>query len=56
MHSSECRRYADECMRLAREVAPEHRKLILELADRWRKVAAQLSAHETQTGRTSSDL
>jgi hypothetical protein len=52
MHSSECRKYAEQCLQLAPDFAPEHRKLVLDLADKWLQAAAQLSAHEDRPGRT----
>ena len=48
MHASECRRYAEQCLQLARELAPQHRELLLELADKWRKVGEELDAQEDQ--------
>jgi hypothetical protein len=54
MYASECRRYADQCLQLAQELAPQHRSRLLELADEWRKAAEDLEeldepdAHEGQ--------
>jgi hypothetical protein len=42
MYPSECRRYAEQCLQLAEELAPEHRDLLLELAQEWRKAAEEL--------------
>jgi hypothetical protein len=46
MHASECRRYAEQCLQLAQELDPQHRKLLLDWADEWRKVAEQLESRE----------
>jgi hypothetical protein len=42
MYAPECRRYAEQCLQLAEELAPEHRNLLLELAQEWRKAAEEL--------------
>jgi hypothetical protein len=49
MQSSDCRKYAEQCLQLAPDLAPEHRKLVLDLADKWLQAAARLSALENQT-------
>ncbi len=50
MHASECRRYAEQCLQLARKLAPEHRQVLLEMADEWREVAEELDAQEEMFG------
>ena len=55
MHSSECRSYAEQCLQLVRELTPEHRKLLLDLAERWREAAAELSARETHSSKKRLD-
>jgi putative SOS response-associated peptidase YedK len=42
MHASECRRYAEQCLQLAQELGPQHRKLLLGWADEWRRAAEEL--------------
>jgi hypothetical protein len=42
MRSSDCRKYADQCAQIAREVAPEYRARLLALADKWREAANRL--------------
>ena len=52
MYASECRRYAEQCLRLAQELAPQHRDLLFALADEWRKAARdleELDAHEDRS-------
>ena len=44
MNSAECRHYAQECRRLAEKSAPEHRDILLNMADKWLQVAAELVA------------
>jgi hypothetical protein len=46
MHASECRSYAEQCLQLARtmNLAPKHRRVLLEMADEWRKIAEELDA------------
>ena len=48
MHASECRSYAEQCLQLARTInlAPEQRRVLLEMADEWRRVAEELDARE----------
>lgn len=46
MHSSECHTYADQCMQIARNVAPQHRATLLDLARRWCDAADDLERHE----------
>jgi hypothetical protein len=48
MYASECRRYAEQCLQLARltELAPQHRQVLLEMADEWRRAADELDAQE----------
>ena len=41
MYASECRRYAEQCVQLARQLGPQHRNLMLEWADEWRRVAEE---------------
>jgi hypothetical protein len=52
MHSADCCKYAEQCLQLARELPPEQRKLVLDLAERWLQAAAQLSAEEAQPRKT----
>ena len=42
MYASECRRYAEQCLQLVQELAPQHRDRLLEWADEWRRVAQEL--------------
>jgi hypothetical protein len=46
MRSSECEKFAQQCLDIARTLQPEQKKLLLELAEEWRKVGAQLRAGE----------
>jgi len=48
MHASECRSYAERCLQLARTInlAPEQRRVLLEMADEWRRIAEELDARE----------
>ena len=55
MYASECRRYAEQCLQLAQELAPQHRKLLLELGDKWRKAAEELDAQEDQFSNKQMD-
>jgi hypothetical protein len=48
MHPSECRRYAEQCLQLAQNLAPEHRDFLLEMADKWRKIADDLDRQNIQ--------
>jgi hypothetical protein len=50
MFASECRRYAEQCLQLARELGPKHRDRLLELADRWRKAAEEIGKSEGLDG------
>jgi hypothetical protein len=51
MHASECRSYAEQCLRLATsKLAPELRRALLEIADAWRKAAEDLDAREGSCG------
>ncbi|HEY6257122.1 MAG TPA: hypothetical protein VIY51_15160 [Xanthobacteraceae bacterium] len=52
MRSADCRKYVEQCLQLARELAPEHRKLVLELADKWLQAAEELRVHEDQSNGT----
>ena len=54
MYASECRRYAEQCLRLAHALAPQHRNLLLEWADEWRKVAAELEELDPQEDQFSN--
>jgi hypothetical protein len=49
MRSSDCRKYADQCTEIAREVAPEYRASLLALADKWLEAAARLEVREKQS-------
>jgi hypothetical protein len=51
MHSSECHNYAEQCLLLAQRLAPEHRKTLLDLADKWREAAAELNAREIRSSK-----
>jgi hypothetical protein len=46
MYASECRRYAEQCLQLARQLDPRHRNLLLKWADEWKKVAEELGELE----------
>jgi len=52
MHSSDCRKYAEQCLQLAHELAPAHRQLVLDLGERWLQAAAQLGAYEFRLTKT----
>ncbi len=41
MLSSECRKYALQCIEIADTARPEHRELLLELAQKWLEIAAE---------------
>jgi hypothetical protein len=47
MHSFECRKYALQCLEIAETARPEHRERLLELAQKWLEVAAQIAELET---------
>jgi hypothetical protein len=36
------REYADDCRRLAKSMAPEHKAALLEIADAWERVAEEV--------------
>jgi hypothetical protein len=46
MHASECRRYAELCLQLARELGPQHRAQMQDMAAMWRKAADALERPE----------
>src|SRR5260370_25642179 len=46
MYASECRRYAEQCLQLAQHLGRQHRNLLLEWADEWRRVAEELEEFE----------
>jgi hypothetical protein len=48
MYASECRRYAEQCWLLAQQLGRQHRNLLLEWADEWRRVAEELEELEEQ--------
>jgi hypothetical protein len=54
MHASECKRYADICFQLARELPP-HRALLLEMAEKWLMAAEELERDEGQRGARAPD-
>ncbi len=54
MQSSDCRKYAEQRMQLAPDLPPEHRKLVLDMADKWLQAAARLSVLENQTSKTQA--
>ena len=47
MNSSECRNYAEQCMKLAETLDAKHRGVLLDLADKWLQVATDLAADES---------
>jgi len=55
MRSSECRKYADQCRQIAREVAPEHRAVLLALADKWLDAAVWLEMCEMRSNNQQAD-
>jgi hypothetical protein len=55
MRSSDCRKYADQCIQIAGEVAPEYRARLLALADEWREAAARLEVRDTQSNNQQYD-
>ena len=55
MRSSDCRKLADQCTQIAREVAPEYRARLLALADKWREAAARLEVREKQSNNEQYD-
>jgi len=48
MQSSECRKYAEQCAQLAEQLDGEPRDALVEMAQRWLRVAAELEARERQ--------
>jgi hypothetical protein len=46
MLSSECRKYAIQCIEIADTARPEHRDLLLELAQKWLEIAAEKARME----------
>ena len=46
MLSSECRKYARQCIDIADTARPEHRELLLELAQKWLEIAAEKARME----------
>jgi hypothetical protein len=55
MRSSDCRKFADQCTQIAREVAPEYRASLLALADKWLEAAARLEVREKQSNNQQYD-
>ena len=46
MQSSECRKYARQCIEIANTARPDHRELLLELAQKWLEIAAEKARME----------
>ena len=46
MHASECRRYADMCLRLADELHQTHREFLVDQATQWLRVAKLLDQED----------
>jgi hypothetical protein len=46
MRSSDCEKFAQQCLDIARALPPEQKKLLLEMAEQWRKAGAQLRSSE----------
>lgn len=46
MHASECRRFAELCLQLARELGPQHHAQMQNMAAMWRKAADALESAE----------
>lgn len=53
MNASECKQQADICFQLARELAPAHQPLLLEMAQNWLNAGKELEREEGQ--RPASD-
>jgi hypothetical protein len=49
--AAEYRRYAAECERIARDSAPSHRAVLLDIAKAWRDCAVEAAAGKRQSGR-----
>jgi hypothetical protein len=46
MQSSECRKYAEQCSRLAERLTGEQRDFLVEMASKWVEAATALEASE----------
>ena len=46
MHASECKRYAEICRELVRDLPLTHQPLLLDMAHRWLEVARDLEREE----------
>jgi len=44
---SRYRQYAEDCERIAREGAPQHRAVLLEIAEAWRRCAEDAERQES---------
>jgi hypothetical protein len=44
--SEECRAYAEECRLLAQSASPEHKKILLDLAQHWDRACEEISRLE----------
>jgi len=52
---SQYRKYAEECERIAREGAPEHRAALLNIAKAWRACAEEAERAERATGQATGE-
>lgn len=48
MHASECKRQAEICFQLARELPPTYQPFLFEMAENWLKAAKELDREEGQ--------
>ena len=61
MISDEFRQFAKRCIQVAQGARPNHRRILLTLAERWAELAADLDDGETadvrrDAGRAATDL
>ena len=61
MDASDCRKKAEECVRVAQNARPHHRAMLLHIASKWLELStydqwtqALLSADESKESRTHS--
>ena len=52
---AEYRRYAEECERIARGGLPQHRSLLLGIAEAWRKLAREAEQSHAYQGAAGID-
>jgi hypothetical protein len=52
---SRYRQYAEECERIARDGAPQHRAVLLEIAQAWRTCAEEAERQENAEAQQPTD-